>query len=223
MCFGFLCSRVPIFVFSCFVSMTCRRTRVLLLSLFLPPSLWVVLLTFFFPLIFPSVYVLSYFCVCVFMCVCVCLFVLLFNSFTLNRSLPPFGSSSPSCPARSHPVGRSRLHSRRWIRPCWGVVAVHLHGGCSTIGEAAAKYRFPGLSHRIFVLCFQGLLLESLRGVVRHSDDTSALGASVCGFVVCVCVPALVARWEAHQVAQQQLLEREHRCCHQLQRESNVF
>ena len=76
---------------------------------------------------------------------------------------------------------------------CAAVVAVRLHGGCSTIGEAAAKCRFPGLSHRIFVLCFQGLLLESLRGVVRHSDDTSALGASVCSLVVCVCVPALVA------------------------------
>ena len=76
---------------------------------------------------------------------------------------------------------------------CVAVVAVRLHGGCSTIGEAAAKCRFPGLSHRIFVLCFQGLLLESLRGVVRHSDDTSALGVSVCGLVVCVCVPALVA------------------------------
>ena len=76
---------------------------------------------------------------------------------------------------------------------CGAVVAVRLHGGCSTIGEAAAKCRFPGLSHRIFVLCFQGLLLESLRGVVRHSDDTSALGVSVCGLVVCVCVPALVA------------------------------
>ena len=50
---------------------------------------------------------------------------------------------------------------------CGAVVAVRLHGGCSTIGEAAAKCRFPGLSHRIFVLCFQGLLLESLRGVVR--------------------------------------------------------
>ena len=76
---------------------------------------------------------------------------------------------------------------------CVAVVAVRLHGGCSTIDEAAAKCRFPGLSHRIFVLCFQGLLLESLRGVVRHSDDTSALGVSVCGLVVCVCVPALVA------------------------------
>ena len=76
---------------------------------------------------------------------------------------------------------------------CGAVVAVRLHGACSTIGEAAAKCRFPGLSHRIFVLCFQGLLLESLRGVVRHSDDTSALGVSVCGLVVCVCVPALVA------------------------------
>ena len=76
---------------------------------------------------------------------------------------------------------------------CVAVMAVRLHGGCSTIGEAAAKCRFPGLSHRIFVLCFQGLLLESLRGVVRHSDDTSALGVSVCGLVVCVCVPALVA------------------------------
>ena len=75
---------------------------------------------------------------------------------------------------------------------CGAVVAVHLRGGCSTIGEAAAKCRFPGLSHRIFVLCFQGLLLESLRGVVRHSDDTSALCVSVCGLVVCVCVPALV-------------------------------
>ena len=74
------------------------------------------------------------------------------------------------------------------------VVAVRLRGGNSlTIGEAAAKCRFPGLSHRIFVLCLQGLLLESLRGVVRHSDDTSALGASVCGLVVCMCVPALVA------------------------------
>ena len=76
---------------------------------------------------------------------------------------------------------------------CVAVVAVRLHGGCSTIGEAAAKCRFPGLSHRIFVLCFQGLLLESLRGVVRHSDDAFALGVSVCGLVVCVCVPALVA------------------------------
>ena len=76
---------------------------------------------------------------------------------------------------------------------CGAVVAVGLHGGCSTIGEAAAKCRFPGLSHRIFVLCFQGLLLESLRGVVRHSDDSSALGVSVCGMAVCVCVPALVA------------------------------
>ena len=76
---------------------------------------------------------------------------------------------------------------------CVAVVAVRLHGGCSTIGEAAAKCRFPGLSHRTFVLCFQGLLLESLRGVVRHSDDASALGVSVCGLVVCVCVPALVA------------------------------
>ena len=101
MCFGFLCSRVPIFVFSCFVSMTCRRTRVLL-----PPSLWVVLLTFLFPLIFPSVYVLSYFCVCVFMCVCVCLFVLLFNSFTLNRSLPPLGSGFPSFSPFFAPVCR---------------------------------------------------------------------------------------------------------------------
>ena len=43
------------------------------------------------------------------------------------------------------------------------------------------------------MLCFQGLLLESLRGVVRHSDDSSVLGVCVCGLVVCVCVPALVA------------------------------
>ena len=76
---------------------------------------------------------------------------------------------------------------------CVAVMAVRLHGGCSTIGEAAAKCRFPGLSHRIFVLCFQGLLLESLRGAVRHSDDTPVLGVSVCGLVVCVCMPALVA------------------------------
>ena len=76
---------------------------------------------------------------------------------------------------------------------CAVVVVVLLHGSSLTIGEAAAKCRFPGLSHRIFVLCFQGLLLESLRGVVQHSDDTSALGVSVCGLVVCVCVPALVA------------------------------
>ena len=46
------------------------------------------------------------------------------------------------------------------------VVVVRLRDGSSTLGEAAAKCRFPGLSHRIFVLCFQGLMLESLRGVV---------------------------------------------------------
>ena len=76
---------------------------------------------------------------------------------------------------------------------CGAVVAVRLFDGSSTLGEAATKCRFPGLSHRVFVLCFQGLMLESLRGVVRHSDDTPTLVVSVVGLCICILVPALVA------------------------------
>ena len=59
------------------------------------------------------------------------------------------------------------------------VVVVRLRDGSSTLGEAAAKCRFPGLSHRIFLLCFQGLMLESLRGVVQHSGDSPHTGCVV--------------------------------------------
>ena len=76
---------------------------------------------------------------------------------------------------------------------CAAVVAVRLYDGSLTIAEAAAKCRFPEISHRVFLLCFQGLMLESLRGVVRHSNDTFALVVSCVGLFFCVCVPAVVA------------------------------
>ena len=76
---------------------------------------------------------------------------------------------------------------------CAAVVAVRLFDGSLTIDEAATKCRFPGLSHRVFLLCFQGLMLESLRGVVRYSDDTPTLAVSVVGLFICILVPALVA------------------------------
>ena len=95
-------------------------------------------------------------------------------------------------PAATRVLGNLVVTMGALLVHCAAVVGVRLHGGSLTLGEAAAKCRFPGLSHRFFVLCFQGLLLESLRGVVRHSDDTSALCVSVCGLVVCMCVPALV-------------------------------
>ena len=78
------------------------------------------------------------------------------------------------------------------------VVVVRLRDGSSTLGEAAAKCRFPGLSHRIFLLCFQGLMLESLRGVVQHSGDSPTLVVSCVGLCTCVVVPVLVVVQSAH-------------------------
>ena len=72
------------------------------------------------------------------------------------------------------------------------VVVVSLRDGSSSLGEAAARCRFPGLSHRIFVLCFQGLTLESLRGVVQHSSDIPTLVVSCIGLCTCVVMPVLV-------------------------------
>ena len=86
---------------------------------------------------------------------------------------------------------------------CVAVVAVRLHGGCSTVGEAAAKCRFPGLSHRIFVLCFQGLLLESLRGLcVTRMTRLRWVLAFAAWSSACACprlwlcsVPVRAVRW----------------------------
>ena len=75
---------------------------------------------------------------------------------------------------------------------CAAVIAVHLCSSAATLAEAAAKCRFPGLSHRVFLVCFHGLVLQSLLGLRQQSDDTSTQVAACVGLFACIGVPVLV-------------------------------
>ena len=71
-----------------------------------------------------------------------------------------------------------------------------------TLQSSCSCCRFPSLSYKVFILMFQGQLLESLRVLVNSDSEqeTATVIAAVIGLVVCVTV-LFAASWHAHRLS----------------------